>query len=285
MCPSVENRETSTYTLYFIRHGEATHNIKEKAAMKRAKEDAIAEGFAEDSDEVKYRMEEARKVILNDDTLFDCPLSEMGKAEAKGAFSKMEELQQNHPSPAEVLVSPLQRALQTADLVFPHHTNIRVREELQERQTGKACDTRQRSYLLARRNTFSRFSMLRLRMDSMENLPVVGPLLGGGGDEEKQQGGNNRDETLTETISERSQSSIVEEKHMLRGRTNKLFELLSESEHKAVAVVTHKGYLRELERGPFGQVDSKEFKNCEVRVYKATFINGHQTLGAIERLE
>ena len=30
----------------------------------------------------------------------------------------------------------------------------------------------------------------------------------------------------------------------------------------------HKGYLRELERGPLGHSDAELFKNCELRVYR-----------------
>lgn len=30
----------------------------------------------------------------------------------------------------------------------------------------------------------------------------------------------------------------------------------------------HKGYLRELERGPLGYSDAQLFKNCELRVYR-----------------
>jgi hypothetical protein len=63
----------------------------------------------------------------------------------------------------------------------------------------------------------------------------------------------------------------VDEKPMLRARTRKLFELLVDSGHQVLAVVTHKGYLRELEQGPLGQETATEFSNCEVRVYQMTF--------------
>merc|ERR1719221_217117 len=42
-------------------------------------------------------------------------------------------------------------------------------------------------------------------------------------------------------------------------------------EHKAVAIVTHKGFLRELERGPLGQPEASEFANGEVRMYEVTW--------------
>ena len=129
-------------TLYFIRHGEAKHNILEKAAIKNAKEDAVAEGFAEDAEETKQRMELARQEILNNESLLDAPLSPAGMKEAEGARNDIERIIKGKqlPPPTKVLVSPLQRALQTANIVFPGHKNIKVREEVRERLTGKACD-------------------------------------------------------------------------------------------------------------------------------------------------
>jgi hypothetical protein len=47
----------------------------------------------------------------------------------------------------------------------------------------------------------------------------------------------------------------------------KIFEVLAHSRHDSVAVViTHKGFLRLLEQGAFGQPDATEFRNCELRV-------------------
>jgi hypothetical protein len=59
------------------------------------------------------------------------------------------------PPPTEVLVSPLQRTLQTADLVFPDHCNIRVRDELRERLTGRPADNRMATFLAEQK--FSHF--------------------------------------------------------------------------------------------------------------------------------
>ena len=63
---------------------------------------------------------------------------------------------------------------------------------------------------------------------------------------------------------------MVEEKDMLRLRTQKVFGLMAATDHHSVCMVTHKGYLRELERGYLGQPDATEFANCEVRVYRVT---------------
>ena len=157
-------------TLYFIRHGEAKHNILEKAAIKKAKEDAVAEGFAEDAEETKQRMELARQEILNNESLLDAELSPDGMKEAEGARNDIERIIKDKalPPPTEVLVSPLQRALQTANIVFPGHKNIKVREEVRERLTGKACDRKTSAFKMARRDTFRNFNMNRQLRSSIK---------------------------------------------------------------------------------------------------------------------
>lgn len=231
--------------LYFIRHGEAYHNILEKKAKAKARDDAIAEGLAPDCQETLRRMEKARDDVLNDEALLDAPLSDTGESEAGGARIAMERLVRENglPPPTEVLVSPLRRALQTADIIFPHHKNILVREEVRERLTGKACDTRTPSADIIEQGTYERFSMSRLVLSSFAKRSNKGS----GGHAE------------------------VENKYQLRERTRKLFDLIAESDHEVLAVVTHKGFLRELERGPFGNTDATEFANCEIRVYQASF--------------
>ena len=42
--------------------------------------------------------------------------------------------------------------------------------------------------------------------------------------------------------------------------------------------------MRELERGPFAQVDATEFKNCEVRVYSAAFSGKSTELEHVKRV-
>ena len=75
-----------------------------------------------------------------------------------------------------------------------------------------------------------------------------------------------------------------EDKEELRKRTERLFVLLGETDQNCVTVVTHKGYLRELERGPFGQTDAKEFKNCEIRAYQVTVSTADHRLVKAERV-
>ena len=222
----------------------------------------MAEGHHPDSEETLRRMEIARMGVLHDEKLFDAPLSVLGRQEAQMAHENLQTLIREHqlPPPKEVLVSPLTRTLETANLVFPDSQNIRVREELRERCTGKPPDTRSSSYVLRSRPCFKRFSMNRLQIQSKVNLSQL-----------------LEEVNLEEAISPRTHrscsvdstfSGTEEDKSMLRERTRQLFDLLAESEERSIAVITHKGYLRELERGQFGKPLSREFQNCEVRVYR-----------------
>lgn len=235
-----------TRTIYFIRHGEAYHNILEKKAKAKARDDATAEGLAPDCEETLRRVDEARKGVLSDESLLDAPLSDMGEIEAQGARTSIERIvkEKGLPPPTEVLVSPLQRAIQTADIVFPAHDNIHVREEVRERLTGRACDTRRPSIEVVKQPSFRRFSSNSRLMESFLESD------NSDGEDEKK--------------------GEVEDKYQLRKRTRKLFDLIAESDHKVLAVVTHKAFLRELERGPFGNAAATEFANCEVRVYQAS---------------
>lgn len=296
-------------TLYFIRHGEAKHNILEKAAIKKAKEDAVAEGFAEDAEETKQRMELARQEILNNESLLDAELSPDGMKEAEGARNDIERIIKGKalPPPTEVLVSPLQRALQTANIVFPGHKNIKVREEVRERLTGKACDRKTSAFKMARRDTFRNFNMNRQLRSSIKQRARTLPerVLGvfpesasfrsffarRGSNEGSSSGADGAVNesgaspgTAWSTSRNNLSQHVVEDKHQLRERTRKLFDLIAESNHDVIAVVTHKGFLRELERGPFAQVDATEFKNCEVRVYSAAFSGKSTKLEHVERV-
>lgn len=254
---ATDNSDENTFMLYLIRHGEALHNTLDKLAQEEAKKEAEEAGLG--PEEVKRCMKEAQKAVLEDDSLFDAPLSEAGKKEAETARETLQELQQKHGLAQEVLVSPLQRAMQTADIIFPECDNIHVREDLRERKTGRACDERQRARTLAQRNSFSRFSMVQLRTASLtesmlEELKAVQLDL------------IEEDEALEREGGDRAVK--VEEKPMLRKRTRRLARFLMDSDSKVFSVVTHKAFLRELERGTFGKKDATEFGNCEVRVYK-----------------
>jgi broad specificity phosphatase PhoE len=196
------------------------------------------------------------------------------------------------PPPTEVFVSPLQRALQTADLIFPDHSNIIVREELRERMTGRPADNRMASHLSEKQ--FRRFSFVRLRLNSFFEIKSMHPFRKKDGLEDCDDEDNDQDESMPKpspintkrlvSMESSFNSEVREDEAKLRQRTMKIFELLTHSQHDSVAIVTHKGYLRGLERGALGQPDATEFQNCEVRVYKVTFSPGTKILDHVERL-
>jgi broad specificity phosphatase PhoE len=270
-----------TYTLYLIRHGEASHNVLEKREQKSAWEQAIREGVSPDSLEIKHRMEQARMDVLCDVSLLDANLSDEGRREARAAAQTLRNLQSQHPlltPPTRVLVSPLTRTLETANLLFPEHNNIHVRAELRERCTGKPPDTRLSSATLRSRKSFKRFSMDRLRADSLMSKLDLDAILS------ISPNAPFTPNLRTSSIGSESDSATEEDKATLRQRTTKLFELLTESQDQSIAVVTHKGYLRELERGTFGKPLAREFDNCEIRVYQVRIATKDHTLDHAERI-
>jgi broad specificity phosphatase PhoE len=102
---------TSSTVIYFVRHAEATHNIKEREAIQQA----IINGI------VEYDLQQqARQAILHDESLRDAPLSTNGESQVKTAGTKLQVLNgyARYPHPKLVLVSPLRRALMTASVLF-----------------------------------------------------------------------------------------------------------------------------------------------------------------------
>jgi len=100
-------------TIYFIRHAQSLFN----AAFDRDKPDPM---------------------------IFDAPLSELGKSQAKKAGKNFSDIEINH-----VIVSPFTRTLQTAHLIFgntrPMAVNVTVREQL-----SNSCDVGSHPQVLAR---------------------------------------------------------------------------------------------------------------------------------------
>lgn len=283
---SMKDRNIRTYTLFLIRHGEASHNIEEKIASARAKDEAIQDGLSQDDSEVLRRIEEARVKVLNDPRLFDAPLTDRGKDEALQCRTKLRSLGEKFSRPTQVLVSPLQRALQTADLAFPDHTNIHVREELRERITGHACDSRNHTHTLRKRKSFKRFSMRRLQLGSIflrrSMPPAVSNDVTEDGDIVKLDAASAAN--AVQLMSSAPTVNAAEDSIKLRERTKLLFDMLLEHEETSIAVVSHKAYLRELERGQFGMTDSPLFGNCEVRVYEVRISTRNKKLIHVKRL-
>lgn len=255
--PSQAKNNTRECILYLIRHGEAHHNVIEQTAMDQARSNSLNDGYGPESPETRRRMEEARRHAIEDSRLSNCPLSEKGRedaASAKMLLDKIIKENKDLPPPTEVIVSPLKRATQTAHIVFPNHNNIRIRKEVRERLTGKPCDSMNARWERKRRHSLK---------DLMHETSSVCE-------------DNHRDRRLS--ISKLASylkwgGSIVEEDNeMVRERIRtKLFALIEKSKHDSIALVTHKGTLRELERGPFGMVGAMEFGNGEVRVYRVRF--------------
>jgi hypothetical protein len=109
-----------------------------------ALEECVKDGMNPNSPATRPCIEQARQKVLEDPSFFDAPLSYKGREQAVEARHKIIGLAErnNLPLPTEVLASPLQRTLETADLIFPGHDNILVRDELRERMTGRPADNR-----------------------------------------------------------------------------------------------------------------------------------------------
>jgi broad specificity phosphatase PhoE len=271
--------------VFLVRHGEAAHNIKEREAKALVKQKSVKEGLAEDDPVTLARMEEARKAVLNDETLRDPPLSDKGREEAQKANEELERVLSEHPQierPSYVVVSPLTRTLETCDIMFPDHDDIHVRSSIAERHTLKPPDTRSHVSQLSKRDSFRHFSMENLRVESMDNIQeqfsevpehtTRSSCSGSGNSVSSKQEVLLMDESTEDFNKYDSPGDLwkEEDKAELRRRTEKIVGLLAEANSTSVAVVTHKGYLRELERGPLGHPEAEEFKNAEIRIYKIT---------------
>ena len=197
---------TISYTLYFIRHGEALHNQIEKLAENTALAESLAQGY--DTNQVQLAIEQARKAALmgiND--MEDPPLSELGIQEAKQVRSTINQLIEmyNLPIIEEVWVSPLRRAMETAGQIFPECfvlskekgldtttssiiiPKIRVRKEIEERQTGLKCDSHTTYENIVRRLNLKKLSISFLKLDkkalgglSSNSLATTASSTGGG---------------------------------------------------------------------------------------------------------
>jgi len=212
------------------------HNIEEKHAKKCATLEAEGLGHPKGTEVCKAMCEAARIAVLDNEEFRDAALSEAGFEEAIKCEEQLQKLAKtlNLKQPGEVLVSPLQRTLQTASAMFPNHPKVRVCELLRERQTGRPCDDCRQS--TAQDPSFAKMDWFGLMKCSEADMAA-------------------------------KTGAVVEDVAMLRRRTGQLAAVLRGSSAETICIITHKGYLRELERGPLGRPDATEFTNCEVRVY------------------
>mmetsp|Transcript_83752 Transcript_83752/g.200939 ORF Transcript_83752/g.200939 Transcript_83752/m.200939 type:complete len:295 (+) Transcript_83752:52-936(+) len=245
--------EPLSKTVFLVRHGEALHNVAEKSALQQALADNN-----KTNDETLHReaMEIARKSALSDEGLKDAPLSAKGKEQAVATAATIMKMLLDDADlkpPEAIFVSPLQRALQTAAVMFPNHSRVHVRNLLRERCTGFPCDERSEGWDLAGRKTFSYMSF----------------------DEDVEDVDCDLDDAEVNAPFRRYKTwPLIEEKPMLRKRTAGLGKLLQDASAESVCLVTHKAFLRELERGPFNRPTASEFSNCEVRVYDVFISEG-----------
>jgi broad specificity phosphatase PhoE len=227
----------------------------EAEAQKAAKLEAAELGLS--PEETFERMETARKAVLDDKSLRDAPLTDKGRQQAYHASQELQKIIDEGKilPPTEAMCSPLTRCLETTKIVM-ENTNImsaHIRPELTERKTQLPPDTpRPLDELLFITNEDDRF--------------VV-----------------NHCENLSPQKAE-DEATCRESKEMLRERASRMFDLLMEMEHRHVLVVSHKGFLRELERGLLEISDSPLFGNCELRIYRVIFTMGDRSLFHLERL-
>jgi broad specificity phosphatase PhoE len=246
-------------TIYLVRHGEAIHNVLEDQAQQHAREEALARGLSEQ--ETLELVEERRQAVLHDPALRDAPLTDRGRQQAKDCALQLQRLIDGGitHAPTEAMVSPLSRTLETChillDILEPKIQQAHIRPEIQERKTQYPPDTPRRS---------SALFQYTQQMDRfvIDNISTVS-----GQDVEQE-------------------CQARESKEMLRQRACNLVPLLLQMNRRHLLIVSHKGYLRELERGLLGlsPKESPLFGNGELRVYKVVFTKGDRTLKSLERL-
>eukprot|EP00929_Paragymnodinium_shiwhaense_P050173 TRINITY_DN25287_c0_g1_i1.p1 TRINITY_DN25287_c0_g1~~TRINITY_DN25287_c0_g1_i1.p1 ORF type:complete len:1418 (-),score=248.97 TRINITY_DN25287_c0_g1_i1:25-4278(-) len=291
---SVQMGGCVTKTLYLIRHGEAMHNIEEKKAKKAAIETLKAQGVKPGSEAWLEFVEKERKGVLHNDQFYDASLSALGRHEALHGQSELAGLHDRGlPRPTAILTSPLLRTLETASIIFPFHSCVHVREDLRERRTGLPCDSRLQAVVRERQQRFQQMDFSDVCIVDAENTLEYCSLHGESrGDSLGDIGSTPPSTTPTASTTtllfkkiDHAEIAVADDaeeaKSELRKRTGRFLnelrtlhirdEALGAREHEAIAAVTHKGFLREMERGPLGHPKAAEFANCEVRVYEVTW--------------
>jgi len=249
-------------TLYLIRHGEAKHNVLEAKAQDAAKREAEILNLG--PEETYQKMEAARRAVLHDVSLRDAPLTDRGRQQAREAGEKIQRLISSGKvhEPTEALCSPLSRCIETCQILLEGtELNAHIRHEITERQTQLPPDT-PRSLIELLRTTRDDERFVVNHLEKLSHSMIE-----------------------EEDDEEEEEACTPESKRMLRERANKMFDLLMELEHRHIIVVSHKGFLRELERGLFQIPDSPLFGNCELRVYRVCFTKGDRSLSHVERLD
>ena len=257
--------------------------MEEKMAQKLAQHEAKLKGLS--PEETKRRMEEARQAILLDPSFFDAPLSDIGRSDAMECKRRLKGLFEQFSPPTRAIVSPLQRTLQTAAIIFESadDTNIEVAEQVRERLTGRPADNRHATITVAQRESFRKMDFSRVRLlsnmaeiqealkDQMKHLTVLE------GSDKQTEVRSSSGRRYGRTSSSNADPTSAETEEDLAKRTSQLLPLLLEKEDTNVAIVSHKGYLRSLECTQFGVENPCNFNNGEIRVYRIVISKNHGT--------
>lgn len=225
---------TTRKVVYLVRHAEAVHNVEEKRV--RAQSLLLNISAKEAAD--------AREEVLRRSNYRDASLSSDGQQQVRSAAQEFRNLLEmtHYPMPGVVLTSPLERTLQTSNLLFPDHPDIRAIEFLREKRTGRPCDERKPVATVIPSFPHVDFSHVQEA------------------DSQGSDGFCYREE-------------LREDDKVVGLRAAKLLDMLRAQTCDAVAVVTHKAFLRALSKGPWARVLdledrslSAEFGNAEVRI-------------------
>mmetsp|Transcript_29898 Transcript_29898/g.45867 ORF Transcript_29898/g.45867 Transcript_29898/m.45867 type:complete len:377 (-) Transcript_29898:165-1295(-) len=114
-----DNAAVSSYRhtkiVYFVRHAEAEHNVRER--------EAVAEAIAKGQKRISAQESARKRVLQRSPSLVDAPLSKEGAKQATATRRRVSMLLKHsrnmkYRQPEVIFVSPLRRTLQTASLCF-----------------------------------------------------------------------------------------------------------------------------------------------------------------------
>lgn len=220
--------------VYLVRHAQAAHNVVEEQIKKEMK-------AAGTFDEKAWKA--ASQKAMNTDAFLNPGLSSTGTDQVKGSGQTFEQLIEHthYPLPQTVLVSPLRRTLMTSNILFPDHSDVRATECIRERRTGFPFDERQSAEVTKTEFKGVDFS----EIDELDGQSTDGYIF---------------------------RKELKEVADDVGRRGTLLLPRILELEADVIAVVSHKGFIRELLQNAWKDIyyceeDLKtEFSNAEIRV-------------------
>jgi broad specificity phosphatase PhoE len=263
--------------LILVRHGEAVHNSIEKKIKQTVAKEIKELGIEPLSPKHTSMVKQRRASLLADPNLLDPGLSDLGNDQAIEAREALNVMVRDGrlPAPERVLVSPLLRTLQTGAAMFPQHPNVHVHESIRERRTGLPCDERSPMNYPSHSPILCHMHLTGIEIDE-ETASTSASCSDNGSLEFENSDFDSPGLPDFMMVKKPSMSDLpcsptgkeeIEDAPMLRERALQLATLLESVPEEIICVVSHKGYLRELERGLLQKPDAGEFGNCEVRVY------------------